>query len=49
MPPMVQRYTVTAVDESGQECAREVYRTFHDAKNASLKLSNPDNHANIER
>lgn len=47
-PPILKRYQVTAVSESGLEVAREVSRTLHDAKLAASKLDRPGTQVRIE-
>lgn len=47
-PPILKRYKVTAVSENGQEAAREIYRTLHDAKLAVSNLDRPGSQVRIE-
>jgi hypothetical protein len=47
-PPILKRFKVTAVSESGKEVAREVYRTLHDAKLASSRVDRPGTEVRVE-
>jgi len=46
--PLFRRYTVTAVDEKGEELGREVLDTLGKAKKAGLKLDRPGALVSIE-
>lgn len=47
-PPILKRYKVTAVSESGEGIASELYRTLSDAKLAASKLDRPGSQVRIE-